>query len=395
MPVHLMRGRKWLPEHSGERSIAWLVWIVWAALLLIALVTVLRYARNIPIAEDWQFVPALTGHEQDLWKWLWGQNNEHRVPFPKAVLLLLLMASGGDFRSGMVATTISMGAMAAAMIWAARRIRGHTKLSDVFFPATLLHLGHRDSLSFNWQFTFVTPALLACVFLLLIVVYGDRPTARAAVVAGICLVLLPLSGLNGLVMVVPMSLWLLLVAVPLLRRPACDPQLARWVTPFLVGSVGVASVLSAYYLHDFERPSWSPPNPGVKPSLELAGRLLALAFGPAASISWKLSFAGASAVLLATATLLIVRGVLHREARDGKRLLGLLLLSASIGILTFGVAWGRAGWVPQVGIPMRYVIVAMPLLCCAYYAWLLFGPPKIRDGAGGACGCDVRADSAQ
>ena len=52
MSVQLIRGSKWLPEREGARRIAWLVWIVWAVLLPIALVTVLRYARNIPIAED-------------------------------------------------------------------------------------------------------------------------------------------------------------------------------------------------------------------------------------------------------------------------------------------------------------------------------------------------------
>src|SRR5262245_29231861 len=121
--VQEIRGPSWFPDAGGRISTR-LVWIVWASLLVIAMATILRYARNIPIAEDWFMVPALTGHEPDLWRWLWEQNNEHRLPFPKGVLLLLLKMTGGDFRSGMVTATLMMGATAAAMIWAARRVRG-------------------------------------------------------------------------------------------------------------------------------------------------------------------------------------------------------------------------------------------------------------------------------
>jgi hypothetical protein len=239
-------------------------------MLASALVTVLRYARNIPIAEDWFMVPPLTGHEPNLLGWLWEQNNEHRIPFPKGLLLLLLKATGGDFRSGMVTSTLLMGAIAAGMIWAACRVRGHASLTDLFFPATLLHLGHRDNLGFNWQLTQVMPALLACALLILIVVYGGRPTGRAAVAAGICLMLLPLSGMNGLVPVPAMALWLLVVAVPLLRRRVPDAQTPRWAAWFLVGSVVVTLLLCGYYFHGFERYSYNPPNPGIRASLKMA-----------------------------------------------------------------------------------------------------------------------------
>jgi len=55
------------------------------------------YGRNVPLAEDWIMVSPLVGQETDLLKWLWAQNNEHRLPLQKAVYLGLLKASGGDF----------------------------------------------------------------------------------------------------------------------------------------------------------------------------------------------------------------------------------------------------------------------------------------------------------
>jgi hypothetical protein len=347
-------------------------------MLVSTLVTVLRYARNIPIAEDWFMVPPLTGHEPNLLGWLWEQNNEHRIPFPKGLLLLLLKATGGDFRSGMVTSTLLMGAMAAGMIWAASRVRGRASLTDLFFPATMLHLGHRDNLGFNWQLTQVMPALLACALLVLIVVYGDRPTGRAAVAAGICLMLLPLSGMNGLVPVPALALWLLIVAVPLLRRRVPDAQTPRWAAWFLVGSVAVTLLLCGYYFHGFERYSYNPPNPGILPSLKMAGWLLALCFGPSAQLSWTVFVVAACALLLVTTALLASRWLAPHEAGDRNRRLGLLIFFAGMFVLTMGVAWGRAAWVPKVGIPMRYVIIPAPLLCWAYYIWLLYGPRRVR-----------------
>lgn len=46
---------------------------------------VARFARNIPLSEDWLMVPALAGREPDFWGWVWSQNNEHRLPVPRLV----------------------------------------------------------------------------------------------------------------------------------------------------------------------------------------------------------------------------------------------------------------------------------------------------------------------
>lgn len=101
------------------------------ALLLIAL-----YGRNIPLAEDWTMVPALTGNEPHFWQWLWSQNNEHRVPLPRALYLILLTITGGDFRVGMVFNVFLLGILALAMLWTSRYLRGgQSKLVDLFFPS--------------------------------------------------------------------------------------------------------------------------------------------------------------------------------------------------------------------------------------------------------------------
>ena len=92
------------------------VWTIWSIMFLVALACIFVYGRNIPLAEDWHLVAPLTGNEPDIVKWLFAQNNEHRIPLPKLVLLGLLKITHGDFRSGMVLTVICMALVAALLI---------------------------------------------------------------------------------------------------------------------------------------------------------------------------------------------------------------------------------------------------------------------------------------
>jgi hypothetical protein len=62
-----------------QNPFAWLVVGAMAAFMLVCIATA---GRNIPLAEDWNLVPAYYGLEPDLGSWLWAQNNEHRLPLP-------------------------------------------------------------------------------------------------------------------------------------------------------------------------------------------------------------------------------------------------------------------------------------------------------------------------
>ncbi|MBK5186778.1 MAG: sugar transferase [Gemmatimonadaceae bacterium] len=147
---------------------------------LIALACIARYGRNIPLAEDWLMVPPMTGHEPRLASWLWAQNNEHRLPLPRLILLGVLMATH-DFRAGMVLNVLSLAALAAAMMLAARHLRGGvTRASDAFFPLALLHLGDWENLVWGWQFQFVCSAVLICALMLAIVRQRGAMTMRQA-----------------------------------------------------------------------------------------------------------------------------------------------------------------------------------------------------------------------
>ena len=101
-----------------------LVGLTWAITTGFALFTIFRFGRNMPVIEDWLMVSAVTGHEPAFWWTLWEQNAEHRVPLPRLVLHLLLVATHGDFRAGMYFNVLCAAAVAAMMVVGIRQVRG-------------------------------------------------------------------------------------------------------------------------------------------------------------------------------------------------------------------------------------------------------------------------------
>ena len=202
-------GETALATKRSDRGARAFVWSVWLVMLVVAFVFLFNFGLNVPSNEDWLLVPPLTGKEPNLLNWFWAQNNEHRTPFPRLILLTLLKISDGDFRVGMLFNIIILGALSFAMISVARQRRGgQTRFTDAFFPVALLHLGHWENLFWSWQLNQVLPTALICVLLLVFVTQGSFATSGAALVGGITLMLLPLCGANGLIFVPPLALWI-------------------------------------------------------------------------------------------------------------------------------------------------------------------------------------------
>ena len=261
------------------------VWGTWAVMLAIALACIVRYGRNVPLAEDWLLVPPLTGHEPNLASWLWAQNNEHRLPLPRLILLGLL-ALTHDFRAGMVLNVLSLATLAAAMILTARYLRnGTTRWSDAFFPVALLHLGDWENLVWGWQFQFVCSAALICALMLAIVRQRGAMTMRQALAAAASLVLLPLTGASGLVFAVALAPWAAWVGFAQLRQSRARGEFSRGGALLLASAI-VAPLLVGVYFIGYVKPWWNPPNPGRLLTLETTLRFLALAWGAAARNAW-------------------------------------------------------------------------------------------------------------
>lgn len=358
----------------SPRASAAFVWLVWAATLASILVFIARDGRNIPFEEDWLMVAPMVGHEPDLPGWLWSQNSEHRLPLPRLVNLVFLRATG-DFRSTMVFNVLALAAVAAAMILAARALRqGKTNPSDAFFPLLLLHLGNWDNLVWAWQIQFVLPTVLACI-LLLIIIAPDPGRSRGAGIAGaLALICLPLSGANGLVLTPALAAWFAYTAWTRRREAPSE----RWMGSWLPGGAAlIAMLLCVVYFVGYQSSPWNEPSPGLLASLETSGKFLALSVGPIAASSWLIFGVVVSLVLLIC---LITLGAARRQWSDEQlRILGLLAFFASVGLLALAVGWGRAGRAAATGrMPSRYVLLAAPGLCAAYFTLLLFGNQWLR-----------------
>jgi hypothetical protein len=358
----------------SPRLSAVFVWLVWAATLMSILVAIARDGRNIPFEEDWLMVAPMLGQEPDVPRWLWSQNSEHRLPLPRLVNLALLRASG-DFRSTMVFNVLALGLVAAAMIVAARSLRGGlTSPADAFFPLLLLHLGNWDNLVWGWQIQFVLPTVLACVLLLIVIADPRRQSRGVSIVGALALICLPLSGANGLVLTPALAAWFAYAGWARWRGSGSDKLSGSWLPG---GAALVATLLCVIYFIGYESSPWNEPSPSIRAALETTGKFVALAVGPAAASSWLL-FGG-----LVTAILLVCLIALFAARGSWSdqhiRLAGLLAFFASFAVLALAVGWGRAGRAAATGrMPTRYVLLAAPVLCAAYFTLLLYGRERMQ-----------------
>ncbi|MGC3974331.1 MAG: hypothetical protein QM771_08135 [Nitrospira sp.] len=354
---------------------------IWLAMLILALVNWAHGSRNVPFSEDWLLVPALTGHEPHLGTWLWSQHNEHRVPLPRLMLLVLLTMGQGDFRIGGALNILALGGIALLMMETARYVRGGlSRVADAFFPVAFLHLGHTENMLWTWQITQVLPVILVSV-LMLIAVAGRLPrTTAPTLAAGVCTVLLPLCGANGLLYAPMFAFWIGYVGIVVVA--ACSNEHIageRWKGWYLVSSSVLTLLLSGLYFVEYHPPQYGAEAPTILAALYATLQFIALSFGPAARTSWLLSIAAAM-VCLVPALVIGVKRVVARQDTNLFWAAGLAVCAANLFLSALAIGWGRAQVLSLWGgiWPIRYSLFAVPILCLAYFVYELYGSPRTR-----------------
>jgi hypothetical protein len=354
---------------------------VWAGMVAAILGCITIYSYNAPYREDWLMVPALAGKEANFVHWLWAQNMEHRLPLQKAIYLFLLKVSGGDFRIAMPVNALMLAALCLAMILTVRRLRsGQIRLADAFFPLVFLHLGHLENIILGWQIQFVISTALICTWLLIIVGARWPLSPSIAMTAGLTLVLLPLSGGNGMIFTPFVAFWL--AAGTFLYRSEMP---ARWIIPFQIACVIVSIALSGFYFLGYE--PVTPRNPGIGLTIIAAARFIGMALGPVGGGTGRafprsiigILFCGVGCVLLASGMIPLRSELRSIRPAERFRVFGLLIFAAAMIALALLIAWGRAGNVPLFGMPSRYALLSVPGLCASYFAWILYGPETARN----------------
>jgi hypothetical protein len=350
------------------------VWGVWVAMFVAALIFVERYGSNVPSWDGWDMVPTLTGRQPVTAEWLWSQHNEHRVPLPRLILLGLHRITGINFRTPMFFNVLLTGALAGAAILVARRLRGgRVSFTDAFFPLIILNWGQAANLIWGWQIQFYASMALSVVALLLIARSGPHLRLWNAASLGVCLILLPLCGANGLILVPALALWLGYSAVVHWR--AGGPH-ARRDSLLVLGLAMAALLLSALYLVGWERVPYFGFGFGFW-SLATAAKVAAVGFGPGiAGLNvrllpmsfWQIPIVAALCFLLCSVVVLLM--ALRSRPQERLRALGLFSFLVALGCLGLALGSGRHAF------ETRYVTIMLPTWLCVYFIWSVHAREK-------------------
>jgi hypothetical protein len=351
------------------------VWGLWTTMLLLALFYVARYGANAPYYDEWSMVAVLEDTRSVDAAWLWMPHNDHRIPLPKLALLGLYGISGWNFRAAMFANVLLVAAAAALLMRSAAWRRGRTAYTDCVFPLILLHWGHYQNFLWGWQVTQVIPVALVLAILGTMVRAGLRPGSASALACGLAVVALPLSGVPGLAYTPALAAWLVLVGW--LRWPGGAPG-GRPLALALWGCAAFALLLVPLYFLGLTTSVHGMPE--LVPALGTMGAFLSQGFSPA-----PLVFRPYSLVLLVlTMGLILTMGLsglamllpalLRQEAATRERAVALLLFLAGLASLALSVGIARPGFGT---FPPRYYLQAVPAIAWLYFAWDIFGRPKI------------------
>jgi hypothetical protein len=366
------------------------VWSIWALMLLAAVVVVWVKGSPFPKADDWEMIPALTGHQPDMLPWLWsqhgyyqdgqiieGQINEHRNALGRVIILGLLYSTNGDFRSGMMFSALALGALAAAMIWTAKRLRGYMHFADAFFPLALLHWGHAGCLLWCWQLSFALVAVLAGMLLIIIVrcrtPFGPGITTMFA----LCLVLLALSDIAGLSFVGILALGLGFSGF--LHWRSAEPSRRRLAFFTLALVLGCLSLIPLYFV-GFSRPDYlANPESNTVHIVTTSAWFLSAGFGPF-FLAWSWPYTGFAVCGLLLAGVVAGVWLIGKKPEERFRMVEIVAFVGAVMALGLAVGRGR-GYAAAEGVQgyldnvSHITFLAIPGMCCLYLPWLIYRSP--------------------
>jgi hypothetical protein len=362
-------------EDPNPEPGAWtLVWGGWAVITLAMFILVATYGPNLPRWDDFDVVEVIAGRRRLAIEWLWSFHNEHRVPLPKLILLLLYRLSGNDFRAGMFFNVAVLSVLGGVALAVAGRRRGGSRTYDLLFPLVLLNPSNAVNFFWSWQLQFVLSTAIVGVLILLVVARASWPGIPVTLAGGICLVVLPLCGANGVALVPALVGWLL--AASLAQYISEDTNRRRWAI------AGVATTipgifLTILYFSGFRSSGHQQQAVELGSALRTSAQFASLMFGTKARDLWPVS--GLAALTLVTVSvLLLIRALAIGPACERPRVLGLLCAFGALASLTLGIGWGRAAAGEQAGFEARYVTLTSPIWLALIFTWDIYTPAALR-----------------
>ena len=346
------------------------VWGVWLVMSAALLGWIAGFGSTIPYMDDWAHVPVLSAATPLSVGWLWADQNGHRFPLSKAIMWSSWKLSGGSVRAELYLNAALLGAVALALTVVARRLRGAMSYADAFFPFALLHWG------LMIHFMYLNDVYILCevclvYVLLMFLAAGTGPRGTPAVLAAaVCLLLLPLHGGGGVAFTPALAMAVAYVGATHLRS---DSGRQKRNGLILLASAAGACLLIIPCLAGGRAISQKHVGEtGFIDVLWVGWQAASQGLGALGSRGWPLSGVLVAALSLATVWVL-VRAWQYRPDQRTRAVTLLLALGAAWSVaLAIGVARTGAG-----ATAPRYIIQGVPLLCCAYLVWCLYGPPAV------------------
>ncbi len=337
------------------------VWSCQAFMSAMAFVLIFIYARNVPFADEYGMVPVLTGAQPVTLTWLWSQHNEHRIFLSKLIQVGLAKLTDTDFRAGMVFNALLMTACSIQMLVVAKRLRGSHSYADACFPLALLNWGNYENLHWSFQVTFCLSTFLICTILFHIIQCHDRLSGKQTLIVGACLLLLPLCGAQGTLMVAPVALWMAYGEWRDARQHGLRPMkhLIRLALPVL------ACALNVFYFVGYQNPSYHPHSSGWRAARGTI-EFFAVGLGPAVKTVWPCIHAFA---ILASASVIAGLALVWKNRSSERYCVGgLFLFFAATVALACAIGKGRAFLGPHLCEESRYAWLSIPTFCWIYLA---------------------------
>lgn len=366
-------------EVVAEKGAVAFVWTIWALLAGAALFLVWSHGRMVPLWDDYLVIPQMTGAEPVTPEWLWTVHYNHRIPLPKLFFVALGRITNCNLPVGMYFNVIALTVLAAIFILDARSLRGWTSFADAFIPLLLLNFGNHRNFLWFWQTSIIIPIFLTGILLLLVVRNKSSLSVWSALLAGVCLLLLPLCGSLGLVFVPSMGLWLAYAGFREFKTQ--DPSRKR-IGLMMLGLVFAAFLLVGLYFLGYHEPSAASRRTWqgwrtLKPIFRTGLQFLSTVLGRLPEHYFFLTGSAAAGIFLLGGLALPVTW-LARPA-DRLRTLGMFLFLGSVFVLVMGIGWGRSGpgWDLNEGLNSRYVTFAALGLLCIYFVWAVFPWPSV------------------
>lgn len=279
------------PAHSNSRPQQFLVFALALLPPCFLAVLIFKYSVDLPQWDEWGYVPFFEklSHGSLTFGDLFAQVNEYRQFFPNLAFVALGWMTRWNLKYEMWLTFLVACLISLNIYRLAERSLGGGRISRLvlFLIANLIIFSPAQYE--NWlqgqQLVYFVP--IACVTTCLRVAYGTwNAKARFAICA--CLsVVSTFSSANGIVC------WLVVLPALMLAESSVRLPFRRWlVSGWFAGLLASA----ALYLHDYQKPWWSP-----KPSKSL--------FQPAVAFDYFLSFVGAP-VAMANVKLALAAGLI-------------------------------------------------------------------------------------